>query len=61
MTFYIGEVIETEDGEFAVQLPINMIKQMGWDEHTLLEWIIDEEEHVFLKESEHDGDSKSGD
>lgn len=51
MTFYLGEVVEQEDGEFAVQLPINMLNQMGWDEQTLLEWMIDEEDNVYLKES----------
>lgn len=46
---YIGEVIEDEDGELVIQLPIKVINQMGWDEHTLLEWLI-EEEKVYLRE-----------
>lgn len=58
MSFYIGEVVEEEDGNLAVQLPINMIKQMGWDEHTLLEWMI-EEEQVYIKEVEDAGSSQS--
>lgn len=59
MTFYLGEVVEDEDGELAVQLPINMLKQMGWDEHTLLEWMIDEEEKVYIREKEDARSSES--
>jgi hypothetical protein len=46
---YIGEVVEDEDGETMIQLPIELLGQMGWDEQTLLEWIIDEEA-ITLKE-----------
>lgn len=59
MTHYIGQVIEDEDGELAVELPIPMLEQLGWDEHTLLEWII-EEERVILKEVEDAGSSTRG-
>ena len=59
MTFYLGEVVEQEDGELAVQLPINMLNQMGWDERTLLEWMIDEEDNVYLKESNNASSSPS--
>jgi len=41
--YYLGEVVEDEDGELAIQLPIDMLNQMGWDEGTLLEWIVEEE------------------
>jgi len=40
---YVGEVVEDEDGELAIQIPIDMLNQMGWDEGTLLEWIVEEE------------------
>ena len=53
---YIGEVIEAEDGELAIELPIEMLESLGWDEHTLLEWMI-EEEKVILKEVEDAGNS----
>ena len=36
---YIGEVVEGEDGETMIQLPIELLGSMGWDEQTLLEWI----------------------
>ena len=56
MNYYIGEVVEQDDGELAIQIPIDMLNQMGWDEQTLLEWLIDEEDKVYLKEVEN-GDS----
>lgn len=40
---YVGEVVEDEDGELAIQLPVEMLNQMGWDEGTLLEWLVEEE------------------
>lgn len=49
---YIGEVVEDEDGELCVELPVEMLQQMGWDEGTLLEWLTDEENCVILKEKE---------
>lgn len=48
---YIGEVVEDEEGELVIELPLDMLNQMGWDEHTLLEWLI-EEDKVILKEKE---------
>ena len=45
---YVGEVVEDEDGELAIQLPINMLNQMGWDEGTLLEWIVEEEGKSYM-------------
>ena len=45
----MSEVIENEDGELVLQFPVELLNQMGWDEHTILEWVIDEDE-VFLKE-----------
>lgn len=55
MTYYLGEVVEQEDGELAIQLPINMLNQMGWDEQTLLEWLIDEEEEAIYIREKSDG------
>jgi hypothetical protein len=55
---YIGEVIEGDDGEMMVQLPIELLGSMGWDEQTLLEWII-EEETIFLKETENVRETKT--
>ena len=50
MSYYIAEVVETEDGELALQFTVDMLNQMGWDEQTLLEWIIEEEE-VYIREA----------
>tara|TARA_Y100000389_G_C17200506_1_gene383408 strand:+ start:409 stop:588 length:180 start_codon:yes stop_codon:yes gene_type:complete len=55
---YIGEVIEGEDGETMIQLPIELLGSMGWDEQTLLEWII-EEETIVLKETENVRETKT--
>ena len=49
MSYYIAEVIEDADGELVLELPVQVIDQMGWDKHTLLQWII-EEENVYLTE-----------
>ena len=54
---YIGNVVEDENGELLLEFPVDMLSQMGWDEGTLLEWMIDEEERVYLKEAE---DASSG-
>lgn len=48
---YIGKVVEDEEtGEMLLEFPIELLNQMGWDEGTLLDWVI-EEEQVLLKES----------
>ena len=49
---YIGKVVEDEQGEMMLEFPVEMLKQMGWDEGTLLEWMVDEEERIILKEKE---------
>jgi hypothetical protein len=49
MSYYIAEVIEDAEGELVLELPVQVIDQMGWDEHTLLQWVI-EEENVYLTE-----------
>jgi hypothetical protein len=47
---YIGHVVEdTETGDLLLEFPVELLKQMGWDEGTLLEWMI-EEENISLKE-----------
>jgi hypothetical protein len=47
---YVGKVVEDESGELCVEFPIDMLNQMGWDEGTLIEWIVDEEK-VMIKEA----------
>lgn len=53
MSYYIAEVIEDADGELVLELPVQVIDQMGWDEQTLLQWIV-EEESVYLTEKNKD-------
>lgn len=49
---YIGNVVEDEEtGELLLEFPIELLNQMGWDEGTMLEWMI-EEENIVLKEKE---------
>lgn len=52
---YIGNVVEDEDGELLLEFPVELLNQMGWDEGTLLEWMI-EEENIILKEANKDGE-----
>jgi hypothetical protein len=54
---YIGEVVEV-DGELYLEFPLELIEEMGWDEQTLLEWII-EDEQVTLREKENGRESKT--
>lgn len=54
MKQYTSHVIETEDGELAIELPVEMLNQMGWEEETMLEWFI-EPDAVIIKEAKHGG------
>ena len=55
---YIGNVVEDEDGELLLEFPIELLNQMGWDEGTMLEWMI-EEENIVLKEKENAREDKT--
>lgn len=55
---YIGNVVEDENGELLLEFPVELLKQMGWDEGTLLEWMI-EEENIVLKEKENAREDKT--
>ena len=56
---YIGHVVEDEDtGELLLEFPIELLNQMGWDEGTMLEWMI-EEENIVLKEKENAREDKT--
>jgi hypothetical protein len=56
---YIGEVLEDADtGELVIELPIDMLNQMGWDEGTLLEWMVDEETNNVILKEKNDGESQ---
>ena len=54
---YIGtaKVVEDDDGELLLEFDVETLNQMGWDEETMLEWIIDEEE-VTLREAKNGRD-----
>jgi hypothetical protein len=55
---YIGKVVEDEEtGEMFLEFPVELLNQMGWDEGTLLDWMIDEEEKIILKEVQDGGKS----
>lgn len=56
---YIGNVVEDENGELLLEFPVELLNQMGWDEGTLLEWMIDEEQNVILKEPDNGRDNKT--
>lgn len=56
---YIGQVVEDENGELLLEFPVELLKQMGWDEGTLLDWMIDEERNIVLKEKENGRESKT--
>lgn len=48
---YIGQVVEDEEtGDLMVEFPVELLSQMGWDEGTTLEWMIEDEGDVVLKE-----------
>ena len=54
---YIGtaKVVEDNDGELLLEFDVETLNQMGWDEETMLEWIIDEEE-ITLREAKNGRD-----
>ena len=54
---YIGtaKVVEDDDGELLLEFDVETLNQMGWDEETMLEWIIDEEE-ITLREAKNGRD-----
>ena len=56
---YIGNVVEDENGELLLEFPVALLSQMGWDEGTMLEWMIDEEEQIILKEAENGRKTKT--
>jgi hypothetical protein len=51
MTVYTEIVDEDEEGNLVLPLPVELLSQMGWDETTILEWVIMDNE-VYLKEAD---------
>lgn len=49
MMTHVTKIIENEDGELLVEFPLEILDQMGWNEDSILEWII-EDDQVFLRE-----------
>lgn len=51
---YTSEVVEDEEtGELLIEIPAQIMNQMGWDYGTDLEWI-SEKGAIYLKESKSD-------
>ena len=48
---YTSHVIETEDGDLAIELDAEMLSQLGWTEGTELFWDIDSNGSIILKEA----------
>jgi bifunctional DNA-binding transcriptional regulator/antitoxin component of YhaV-PrlF toxin-antitoxin module len=48
---YITEVKQDIDNEFYIELPEELVSELGWNLETELEWII-EEGRVILKKKE---------
>jgi len=44
---YTSKVEEDVSGDLYITLPDDLMEEMGWDEGTLLEWIIDEEAEIY--------------
>lgn len=53
-TTWTTHVVEAADGEMAIELPADLLAQMGWDASTELWWDIDEDGNVFLKKEKED-------
>lgn len=50
MNNFTVETIEEENGELVLPLPVELLSQMGWTEETILEWSLDENGGVFIRE-----------
>lgn len=48
---YVETVEENQEGELILPIPVELLSQMGWDESTILEWVVTEDK-VYLKESD---------
>ena len=40
---YTIEVQEDKNGELFIELPIDLLNQMGWAEDTIIEWLVDDD------------------
>lgn len=49
---YTTTVFEDENGEHCIEIPIDLLNQMGWDEETLLDYRLHDDGSVIL--SKHD-------
>ena len=55
---YTVEVQEDKDGELFIELPVELLNQMGWAEDTLIEWLIDDDK-VTIREHKDGDETKS--
>ena len=49
----IVEVKQDIDNEHYIELPEELINELGWNQQTELEWIIDEGRIILKKKEEH--------
>lgn len=49
---YTVEVQEDKDGELFIEFPAELLSQMGWHEGTLIEWLMDDDGKVTIKENQ---------
>lgn len=54
---YTVEVQEDKDGELFIEFPAELLNQMGWHEDTLIEWLIDDDGSVAIREIKEDASS----
>lgn len=47
---FLSEVVENENGELLIEIPTELLNQMGWDGDSTLDWNV-ENDSVFLKEA----------
>lgn len=53
---YTSHIIETEDGELAIELPPDALAQLGWSEGTDVFWDVDPDGNILIKECKHESD-----
>jgi len=49
---YTTTVFEDEDGEAYVEIPLDILNQMGWDEETLLDYHLHDDGSVILRKND---------
>ena len=50
-------VQEDENGELYIELPPDLIEQLGWDENTEVLWVVEDDGKIILRKRETDDSS----